>query len=267
MSFRLSSNHFLSLFFPTSKDLPFQSLSLSPQTTNNQKKHNYTADLKLSIMQLPSTPHSMDSTSFQPHLLSSYPPSEIARYIKASPPMTEWPCRTYLLSSNLVAKQIDAEKVGDELAAINLARQLHIRAPNVKRVVQDGNLAYVIMDRIHGVGLEECWGRIGWMDSLRLAVQLRRYVRAMRTCTSPTAGSLVRGACDSIWLDDYYKLPPLAAPEAITRFFRFWLEFTPGRRRKGSGIRTPLIIIAAADLCHLLQRHWFSPIRTSRRGT
>lgn len=45
------------------------------------------------------------------------------------------------------------------------------------------------------------------------------------TTTSDTAGTLVTGKCDSIWLDDYYKLPLHATPEVITSFIRFWLQY------------------------------------------
>ncbi|KAL8922326.1 MAG: hypothetical protein Q9172_003618 [Xanthocarpia lactea] len=172
----------------------------------------------------------MDS-GFQQRLLGSYSDSDIVRYVLNSPPLTVSPCRIVLLSSELVAKRFTAQKLADELAAISLARQLYIRVPLIKRVVEDSGVAYVIMERIHGVTLEESWDRIGWITTLHLAFQLRHFVCKMRTCTSSTAGSLVRGTCDSIWLDDYYKIPPHATPEAITQFLIFWLRHVPTRRK------------------------------------
>ena len=162
----------------------------------------------------------MDS-GFQQHLLESYSDSDIVRYILTSPRLSVSPCRIFLLSSDLVAKPFTAEKLADELAAINLARQLYIRVLLIKRIVEDCCVAYVITERIHAVALEEAWGRIDWITTLYLAFQLRHSVCKMRTCTPSTAGSLVRGTCDSIWLDDYYKLPPHATPEAITQFLLF----------------------------------------------
>lgn len=122
----------------------------------------------------------MDS-GFQQHLLERYKTCDIVRYILASPLVSASSCRTFLLSSDLVAERIDAENLGDALAAVKLARQLHIRVPNVNRIVENEDVADVIVDRIHGVGLEESWGRIGWITTVHLAFQLRRYIRTMRT--------------------------------------------------------------------------------------
>jgi hypothetical protein len=183
--------------------------------------------LSLSLVVSPSSNSLNMNSGFQQHLLESYSSTDLVRYVCASPYISESSHNAFLLSPDLVAKRISTAKLSDELAAINLARKLSLRVPNIRRVVENKNSTYLIMDRIHGVVLEESWSQYGWAKTLRLALQLRRYVHAMRTCTSSTAGSMARGTCDSIWLDDFYKLPPHASPKAITSFLRFWLQYVP----------------------------------------
>ena len=140
--------------------------------------------------------------------------------------------RVRLISPNLVSKFLTHREAADEVAGIQLARRLGIRVPDVKRVFNVKHGVCVIMDRIHGMTLDDAWTQKGWIASIRMALQLRRYVRVMRSLTSPTAGGLISGKCHSIWLADYYKLPPDATPESLTSFIRFqWLQYTPKRKR------------------------------------
>lgn len=74
--------------------------------------------------------------------------------------------------------------------AIDLARQLGIRDPGIERTIEADHNNYLIMERIDGTNLEESWTTIGWLATIRLAFQLRRYVQRLRTVTSSTAGSL-----------------------------------------------------------------------------
>ena len=168
---------------------------------------------------------------FQSHLLIIYSDSDLINYIRASPALSTSSCNVFALSFDLVAKYTIIEKLKDELAAISLARQLHIRVPIIRRVVETENVAYLIMDRIHGLSLEEIWTQIGWGKTFSLAFQLQQFIGRMRTQTSPTAGSLIRGECDSMWLNDYYRLRPHARPEAITQFLRFMLQYDPKKRK------------------------------------
>lgn len=54
----------------------------------------------------------------------------------------------------------------------------------------------------------------------------------MRAQTSTTAGDLSDGKCKSVWLDDYYGLPPHPSPETIAAFIHFWINFVPPSRRQ-----------------------------------
>ena len=156
--------------------------------------------------------------NFDETLLPDYSTSELLCHIIASPPLSTSALGVFLLSSNLVAKLLPDRDAPDELAATRLAHDLGIRVPQVKRVLHSEYGVYVIMDRISGMTLEECWSQSGWLATIRMAFQLRRFVRAMRSRTSPTAGSLVTGNCKSLWLDDYYKLPALFVARKSRRF-------------------------------------------------
>ncbi len=176
--------------------------------------------------------------SFQEQFLETYSNSDLVRYILECPTLSASIRRIFLLSPNLVAKQLIAAKAPDEIAAMKLSKKLHIRVPDIKRVVEDDRNVYVVMDRIQGTTLQEAWAQIGWLGTFQLGFQLRRFVHVMRTITSPTAGSLVSGKCDSIWLDDYYKLPLHATPEALTSFICFWLQYVSKRSLGQKGRRS-----------------------------
>jgi len=107
-----------------------------------------------------------------------------------------------------------------------LAESLGIRVPAIRRVVQHDRKHYVVMDWIHGVTLDEAWTKIGWLSTVSLAFQLRTFVKAMRSRTSPTAGALATGRCHSIWMDDLFGVPPHSTPEIVNSYFTFWLQYS-----------------------------------------
>jgi hypothetical protein len=108
-----------------------------------------------------------------------------------------------------------ADEAPDELKAMDIARRLGIRVPDVKRTIKAKLSIYIIMELDHGATLEKLWTRIDWVLTSRLAFQLRQFVHSMRNMTLPTAGSPLSAKCRSFWLDDYYGLPEHATPEAI----------------------------------------------------
>ena len=171
------------------------------------------------------------SFNFDEKLLQTFPSSDLVRIIHASLALPGSHLRVFLLSPNLLVKVIPAADADDEIAGMELSRQLDIRVPDIRRIIKNESTVYIIMDRISGTTLEDSWPQTGWLATLRLGFQLRRYVRAMRALTSPTAGSLLDGKCNSVWLDDYYRLPPSATPEAITSFIRFWLQYVSKARQ------------------------------------
>jgi hypothetical protein len=173
------------------------------------------------------------SPDFDESRLEDYSSAELVQYITASPPVSPSSPRVFLLSPNLVAKECESEdSAADEVAGMELAHELGLRVPTVKRVVRAKRDAYIIMNRIRGTSLENAWHQMGWITTIRIAFQLRRFVRAMRTQMSSTAGSLVSGKCNSIWLEDYYGPPRHATPEKFTSFISFWLQPVTNRKIK-----------------------------------
>jgi hypothetical protein len=149
--------------------------------------------------------------------------------IRESPRISDEPSAVVRrVSPCLLAKPFARPGVQDEIAAIRLAEHLNIRVPNVLRVVDD---KWFLMEYINGATLLASWPQIGWFTAIRLALQLRHFVRALRTLASPTAGGLTSGICDSLWLDDYFEVPPHSTPQQINSFFAFWLQYSWEKRR------------------------------------
>lgn len=170
-------------------------------------------------------------TEFEECLLQQYDDTTIVHYILESKP-SQASSRVFFLSPNLVAKQYSRGEEEAAISAMECAGQLKIRVPSIHRVVKRNDDIYVISERVRGRTLEDAWIHLSWLRTLLLAFQLRRYIRRMRSLSSTTAGSLFDGMCRSVWLDDYYGLPPHASPEAITDFNQFWLNFVPPSQRK-----------------------------------
>jgi serine/threonine protein kinase len=166
---------------------------------------------------------------FRQEMLDRYEDSEVALQIVSSPSCAS-SSRVFSLSPNLLAKQYDPLELEDSLKASAVASQLGIRVPFVRRVVQNDKNAYTIMDRLEGTTLDVSWTELGWFTTVKLALQLRRFVRLLRSITSPIAGSLATGECRSFWLEDRYGLPANSGPGEITHFFHFWANFTLMRR-------------------------------------
>ncbi len=96
------------------------------------------------------------------------------------------------------------------------------------------------MDFIEGITLEEAWSKLSWFTTIRLAFQLRGFIRRLRSVTSRCAGSLVSGECKSFWLDDRFRIPDRSAPSNITSFFRFWADFVSIRKAKARASSPPV---------------------------
>jgi len=172
-------------------------------------------------------------TDFEEQYLGDYSDDALLRYIRTSPPVSPSTRGVCLLSPKLVAKLVPARLANDEVAGIRFAHQLGVRVPEIKRVVRDPDQVevYLVMDRVHGTTLEESWSQIGWLATIRMAFQMRRFVQSMRQRTSLAAGGLATGLCQSVWLDDAFGLPPYASPNAVTSFIVFWLQYSWDLRR------------------------------------
>jgi len=115
---------------------------------------------------------------------------------------------------------------------MEVAHALGIRVPFPRRTIKSDSSAYCIIDLIEGATLEKAWSKLGWFTTIRLALQLRGFIRQLRSATSQYAGSLVSGECKSFWLDDRFRIPNRSAPSTITSFFRFWIDFVSIRKAK-----------------------------------
>lgn len=116
------------------------------------------------------------------------------------------------------------------MKATDVASQRGIRCPSVRRIIKNQEKTYAIMDRIEGTTLDLVWEELEWFMTVKLGLQLRRFVKILRSIISPTAGSLATGECRSFWLEDRYGLPANSGPAEIAHFFRFWATFTSMRR-------------------------------------
>ncbi|KAF7125132.1 hypothetical protein CNMCM5793_001241 [Aspergillus hiratsukae] len=162
-------------------------------------------------------------------LLEGYTDLELVHHIVSSP-LCASTSRLFNLSSNLIAKQYEPSEVEDASKATKVASQLGIRGTSVRRIIKNQENAYIVMDRVEGTPLDVVWKELGWFMTVRLGLQLRRFVKILRSVTSPTAGSLATGECRSSWLEDRYGLPANSGPAEIAHFFRFWANFMSMRR-------------------------------------
>lgn len=165
----------------------------------------------------------MDSR-FDDDQLLSYTDAQLTHYIDTLPSLPNYSNIT-LLSPKYVSKAYMEEEVEDAIQAIKFASGLGIQVPRIKRRLQVGDCVYCIMDRIHGATLDTEWSKLGWFASVRLAFQLRRTIRRMRSVESPMAGSLVTGKCRSFYLEDTFGLPLHATIHHINAFVNFWVNF------------------------------------------
>jgi serine/threonine protein kinase len=170
---------------------------------------------------------------FDENHLDKYSDEQLLDFLSSTGtrPLSRPPCAASLLSPNLVMKLVPSKTLTDGVAAQNLARDLVIRVPEIKRTITNEDISYIIMDRVHGVTLEQCWSELGWIATITLAFELRKFVRRMREVTSSTAGGLVTGECNSIWLEDYYGLPLNATPSDVQSFITFWLQYPQTKAR------------------------------------
>ena|SRR2546421_11585498 len=95
--------------------------------------------------------------NFQEELLQSYSDADLAGRIQASPRLAP-PSSIFLLSANLLAKHYQPNLIEDTVRAMELARQLGVRVPHIKRVIEFHGDAYCIMERIEGTTFRRSMG-------------------------------------------------------------------------------------------------------------
>lgn len=172
-------------------------------------------------------------------LLQGYCDADLVQRIQKSPRLPHH-SRISILSANLIAKIYPFEILQDTIEAMEAARQLGVRVPAIKRIVTSNRKTYLIMERIDGVTLEEAWPKLGWFTTIKFALQLRWFVRLLRSLTSSTAGSLLSGECRSFYLEDRFMLPPKSSPAVITSFIQFWTCFTSIGQAMKSAAQDPV---------------------------
>ena len=136
-------------------------------------------------------------SNFQEEQLQSYSDADLAGHICESPRLSP-SSNIFLLSANLLAKHYEPKLVEDTVRAVELACQLGVRVPRIERMIQCNGKAYCIMERIEGITLEKTWAQLSWLTTIKLAVQLHRFIRLLRSVTSSTAGSVATGV--KVWV-------------------------------------------------------------------
>jgi hypothetical protein len=110
----------------------------------------------------------------------------------------------------------------------------------VKRTIRSGHNVWCIMERILRDTLEIVWSQLSWFATIKLSLQLRHFVRCLRSLTSSAAGSLATGQCRSFYLEDRFGLPARSNPKDITYFIRFWVGFSSIRQAIKAATQAPV---------------------------
>lgn len=124
-----------------------------------------------------SSRHKMDSI-FQDHQLHNYTDAQLLRHIENAPRLKH--TRAIPLSPKYLAKGYRTGAEDASLRAIEIASGLGIPVPRVHRTVQEENTSYCIMDHVPGKTLEAAWQGLGWMATIKIALQLRRQSSHLR---------------------------------------------------------------------------------------
>ena len=189
-------------------------------------------------------------SSLQDDLLPIYSDEELLQLISCSQrgDRNNISRRVRFLSDKLIAvssRTSITTDPQDTLKAMEVARHLGLQTPQVFRTVSAAprNLSFIIMERVDGITLEQAWPNLSWITTVKLALQLRRFVSILRSQTSPTAGALASGKCNSFLLQDRFRLPVRSTPAAVWSFIEFWAGFTStpgaiGAVQKGERIST-----------------------------
>ena len=94
----------------------------------------------------------------------------------------------------------------------------------------DPENAHIVMDNIQGNTLDVIWTKMSWWESFKLALQLRFFVKRLRSFTLRSLGSLETGICRSFWLDDQFGFPPFSRRTQLNHFLRYWTNFAQTER-------------------------------------
>ncbi|KAI5860894.1 ankyrin repeat protein [Durotheca rogersii] len=169
------------------------------------------------------------NSDFDDTRLFNYTEAELISHITSLPSLPDF-SNIIPLSSKYLAKGYAKDELEDATESMKFASQLGIRVPHIQRIIQVDDGFYCIMDRIPGTTLDMAWPELGWVASLRLAFQLRRVIRRLRSAASTSSGSLATSKCRSYCLEDSFGLPPRATFHQVNAFLNFWANFVSLRQ-------------------------------------
>jgi hypothetical protein len=122
---------------------------------------------------------SVDMDAFEEQRGTEYADGDLLHHIKASPYLPP-ENRVRHISANLNSKQVGKDNFADEVAGLELAKQLGIRVPDIRRVLHEEHVVHIILDLVPGTIPQSSWTELGWLATFRMAFQLRQYVKSMR---------------------------------------------------------------------------------------
>lgn len=163
---------------------------------------------------------------FDEDALPNYSDAELALYIASCPRLCTTREETVrVISPHLISKPVPwPEDPQDEAQALERALAVGVRVPKVHRIVRrDESSFLLVMDRIQGMTVEQLWRDMSIFTTLRVAWQLRGYLRSMMSVVSQTTGGLHSGHVESEWIDTIHKPIPHASPFAFSSYLNWWL--------------------------------------------
>ena len=185
------------------------------------------------------------ASTFDDTFLLNYSEEELFDFSENAPKLSaDMFCRVHCLSDKTMALPCSTKRLEDITKVMEVASRLGIRVPQVYRTVARHSDAYILMARIDGSTLEDAWASLSWLTTAKLALQLRRFVANLRSQTSPTAGSLVTGECDTFWFEDRFGLPVNSTPTDFWSYLEFWASFVSiprAMQNAASGVKSPCI--------------------------
>ncbi|KAL1746411.1 kinase-like protein [Schizophyllum fasciatum] len=175
--------------------------------------------------------------------LAGYTDSELECFFANSPSITTTRQEVVRrISPHLVAKPVpwlcDPQ---DEVLALRLARSVGVNVPIVQRVVSCEDESHlIIMDYIDGMTLEQAWRSMSLFATLRVAWQLRAYLRSTASIVAQTTGGVHSGRSHSEWLQGQYGPVPHASPTLYRDYLNWWLtECRPAECRPRRELLVP----------------------------
>lgn len=137
-----------------------------------------------------------------------------------------------ILGPDLMCKFSSTNEAEEEVAALDHALKLGLSVPIVRRVIESSTSigTVIIMDYVHGRTLEQMWPELDLLDTIRYALQLRKFINIMHSSKSIQGGGVANGRFYCKWLDSITPPEPSLSPTRFTSYLNWWLSMhIPGR--------------------------------------